>query len=217
MHVLVLGGTGAVGQLVIRELIRADHSVVVYARSPQKLPDDIAKNEKVTIKKGELSEAPALAHALEGVDAVVSALGPPVSPFQPGGTPIAKGYTNVIDRMKELGIKRLIVLGTASMSDELDKFDYVFWTAKQGIRLTAPRAYADVVAIAKVICKENELEWTIARVPFLSDGETSEYQVGYLGDGKRTTALPRRAFAAYVVDELRDREWVQKMPFLSLP
>lgn len=218
MRVLVLGGTGAIGQLLIQELLKStDYEVVVYARSPQKLPDSISKHPRVIIKEGGLTEAPKLAHALEGVSAVLSALGPPVSPFQPPGTPIANGYATLIDRMTDAGITRLIVLGTASMADNAhDKFDSVFFTAKQSIRFLTPRAFKEVIKIQEIVTKEEALEWTIARVPFLSDGETSEYQVGYLGDGKRNTTLPRKAFAAYIVDELKDKKWVKKLPLISL-
>lgn len=75
MHVLVLGGTGAIGLLIIRDLLLAQHTVVIFARSPQKLPDDITSNSNVTVVKGELTDATAIAGALKGVHAVVSALG----------------------------------------------------------------------------------------------------------------------------------------------
>ncbi|THG93413.1 hypothetical protein EW145_g8382, partial [Phellinidium pouzarii] len=79
MHVLVLGGTGGIGPLLIRELLVAEHTVVVYARSPQKVPSDISSNPSVTIVKGDLTDAGAMSSALAGVHAVVSVLGPAVS------------------------------------------------------------------------------------------------------------------------------------------
>jgi uncharacterized protein YbjT (DUF2867 family) len=91
MRILVLGGTGASGILLIREALAHSHTVVVYARSPDKLPEDIVKDTSVVIIKGDLSDAETLSKAMEGVDAVVSALGPAVKrgPFHPSGTPLA--------------------------------------------------------------------------------------------------------------------------------
>lgn len=72
--------------------------------------------------------------------------------------------------------------------------------------------------MGETISKEgSDLAWTIARVPFLTNGETREYQTGYLGDGKRTTTLARVGYAAFIVDELKNNEWVKKRPFLSVP
>ena len=216
MHILVLGGTGAIGLLLIRELLTAEHTVVVYARSPEKLPEDITSNPSVTIVKGELNDEEKVISALQGVHAVVSAFGPSAS--QPPGTPIAKGYSVFITSMRKAGVPRLIALGTASIPDEHDKKDLFFWTAKQGVKYGARHAYQDIVAVGETISKEgSDLAWTIARVPFLTNGETREYQTGYLGDGKRTTTLARVGYAAFIVDELKNNEWVKKRPFLSVP
>ncbi|EJD02146.1 NAD-binding protein [Fomitiporia mediterranea MF3/22] len=216
MRVLVLGGTGAIGLLQIRDLLEAEHTVVVYARSPQKLPDDITNNPNVTVIKGELNDVDTIAMALEGVEAVVSSLGPTAS--NPPDTPLAKGYSVFIKCMREAGIKRLIALGTASITDELDQKDSVFWLAVQAVKYGARNAYKDIVAVGQTIRNEGaDLDWTIARVPILTNGQTREYQAGYLGDGKRNTTLTRIGFSTFVVDELKVNEWIKKAPFLSVP
>ena len=114
MHVLILGATGPSGLLLVQESLAAGHTVVLYVRSPQKLPEDIRANPSVTIIEGQLDDKEALSRALEGVDAVLSALGPPVKQgvVYPSGTPIAHGYLVLMDAMHERGVKRLIALGT---------------------------------------------------------------------------------------------------------
>lgn len=42
--ILVLGGTGPAGICVIRELIYRKHELIVYARTPSKIPSDLASN-----------------------------------------------------------------------------------------------------------------------------------------------------------------------------
>lgn len=134
----------------------------------------------------------------------------------PSGNPLAHGYSAFIKCMHEQGIPRLIALGTASIADPLDKKDAVFWAAVQTIKIGAHKAYTDIVAVGETIRNEGKnLAWTIARVPILTNGQSREYQAGYLGDGKRNTTLPRIGFAAFVVDELERNEWVKKSPFLS--
>lgn len=219
MRVLVLGGTGGIGPQLIQQLLAASHHVVIYARSPQKIAEPILSNPEVTIVKGDLSDRTAFLEALEGVHAVVSALGPPVTsgPLYTSGTPLAKGYTLLLSLMKEKGIKRLIALGTASNKDSNDHFDVEFWVLVHGVATFAHNAYKEIVAIGDVVRADNELMWTIARVPVLTNTKNAVYHAGYIGDKKTKAWLPRNAFVAFVVDELEKNQWVQKAPLISAP
>lgn len=124
-------------------MLRDSHTVVIYARTPSKLPTGITSNPSVTVVKGELDDREALKGALSGVHAVVSALGPSVKkgPWYPAGTPLAKGYVLLLEVMHEQGVKRLILLGTTSMIDAHDKFDLQFWVLINGVALFAHNAY----------------------------------------------------------------------------
>lgn len=218
MRVLVLGGTGAAGILIIRECLRKDHIVVVYARSPEKLPDDISKDSRVIIIKGSLEDEDAISKSMEGVHAVLSALGPSVTrgPFHPNNTPIAHAYARIIRIMHAHNVKRLLALGTASISDPSDKFNAIFWALVNGVKTLAYNAYKDVVALGETIRGDTEgLIWTITRVPLLTNSESKDVIAGYIGDGKVGTSLSRTAFAAFMVRELETNEWVKKAPMIS--
>ena len=220
MRILILGGTGSAGQLLIEEGLSLNHSIVVLARSPQKLPEVIRNHSYVTIIEGELTDETVIDKAMEGVDAVVSALGPSVKkgPFHPSNTPLAKAYSLVIKVMKKHGVKRLIALGTASIEDEHDKFSAVFKTLVTGVAVFAHNAYKDVVAIGETIRGEGgDLLWTIARVPILTDDTKRDVVAGYIGDGVVKTHLSRAAFAAFVLQQLNSEEWERKAPLISSP
>lgn len=216
--------TGPSGVLIARECLAAEHTVVIYARSPQKLPEDISKHRLVVVIKGSFDEEdePALSKAMEGVRAVLSALGPTTNltqaPFYPGNTPLATAYSRIIRIMHAHDVKRLIALGTASIKDPHDKFSAAFWALVNGVKTVAYNAYKDVVAIGETIRgHEDDLMWTIARVPLLTNSESKEQIAGYVGDGKVTTSLSRAAFAAFVVTELEKNEWMKKAPLVSSP
>lgn len=217
MRVLVLGGTGGIGPLLIQELLTALHTVIIYARSPQKLPDNITSNPNVVVIKGELMDSDTLKKALEGVHAVVSTLGPSVSkgPLHPSDTPLAKAYALLISLMQTGNTKRLIALGTASIKDPNDKFDLKFSLLVTGVATFAHNAYKDVVAIGENIRSSEGLVWTIARVPILTNSEKVDHVSGYIGDGKVKTSLSRKAFAAFVIEELENNEWANKAPMVS--
>ena len=220
MHVLILGATGPCGILLVQQALEVGHTIVVYVRSPEKLPEDIRTNPRVTVVEGQLTDKAALGQALTGVDAVLSALGPPVKQgiTYPYDTPIANGYAVLLEVMRERGVRRLIALGTPSMKDEHDKFSAKFATLVAGVSLFAHGAYKDVVAIGKIIREQgSDLAWTIARVPILTNKSEKAVVAGYIGDGKVHTSLSRVGFAAFCIDQLSSEEWMKKAPLISSP
>jgi len=217
MKVLVLGGTGGVGLAFIDECLKSQHDVVIYARSPDKIPENITSNPHVFVHKGSITDADAMKIALNGVHAVISALGPSVSkgPMHPSDTPLAKAYKLLLKLMQEVGVKRLIALGTASNPDPNDKPSVTFWTLVKGVNLFAHSAYLDVVAIGEAIRAEPELLYTLARVPILTSSSATTFHAGYIGDGGTKARLSRKAYAAFVVSELSKNEWIRKAPLIS--
>ncbi|KAE9399266.1 NAD-P-binding protein [Gymnopus androsaceus JB14] len=217
MRILVLGATGPVGISLCREALSSiqDSSLVLYIRSPQKLPDDLFANSRVAIVVGQLTDLDSLTKAMEGIDVVCSALGPSVKkgPFHPAGEPLAHAYEGVITAMKQAGIKRLFALGTASIPAPQDKSDIKFAALVSGVAVFARNAYKDVVKIGEIISKQDDLDWTIVRVPLLNDKGHRDVIAGFIGDGKINTALSRVGFA------LNEEEsaWIKKAPMLCTP
>jgi hypothetical protein len=209
--------------MVIRECLQAGHTVIIYARSPEKLPEDISNHRSVVIIKGsfDAEDEDSLSKSMEGVHAVLSALGPPTTPtkapFHPSNTPLAHAYSRIIRVMQAHNVKRLIALGTASIVDEKDKFSFVFWTLINGVKTLAYNAYKDVVAIGDTIRGEEgqNLIWTIARVPLLTNSDSKDVVAGYVGDKNISTSLSRSGFAAFVVRELDENNWIRKAPLIS--
>lgn len=115
MRILILGATGPVGLSLCREALLSiqDSSLVLYVRSPEKVPDDLTSNSRVVVITGQLTDIDALTKAMEGIDAVCSALGPSVKkgPFHPAGEPLAHAYEGIIKAMKKHSVKRLLALG----------------------------------------------------------------------------------------------------------
>jgi len=241
MRVVILGGTGPTGIHLIDEALAANHTVVVYARNPQKLPSRLRDRAEqnpdsdsdsvpaLTIVKGELEDAQALDAALAlhgGAQAVLSALGPTFG--NPSGTPIARGYGAVLAAMRRAGadadgvmkLKRLIVLGTASIVDAHDGRSVVYAAMVAAVAIGARSAYKDIVKVGEVVRasgEEDGVEWTIVRVPVLKNDANREVRAGYIGDGGAGAGytLSRVGFAVFVVRELEKGEWIKKAPLIT--
>lgn len=88
MNVTVFGATGGVGSQVVDQLRSRGHTVTAYIRNPGKAPG--TWDQDITVVVGELSDPAAIDRAVQGADAVVSALGPSLSP-KATGLPLIEG------------------------------------------------------------------------------------------------------------------------------
>ncbi|CAA7262112.1 unnamed protein product [Cyclocybe aegerita] len=216
MRLFILGATGPSGIELVRRAfqVHPDCTIVVYVRSPNKLPDDIQKNPSVTIVKGNLDELDKVDQALEGVDAVLSALGP--IPGQVGIKPIATFYGHLIDLLYKHNIKRFIPTSTASFPAPEDKRNWKFSLIVGMVHTFMKDMYNEVVEIGRVVTtKGADLDYTIVRVAVLTNADSDAVAAGYIGDPRIGLMLARKAYAAFCIDELEKRRWVKKVPAIS--
>src|SRR4051812_17895857 len=118
MNVTVFGATGGVGSQVVEQLRSRGHSVTAYVRNPSKVPSGWA--DDVTVVTGELSDAAAIDRAVQGADAVVSALGPSLD-REATGLPLVEGTRTIIEAMQRHGVRCYVGNGTPSVLDPREK------------------------------------------------------------------------------------------------
>jgi uncharacterized protein YbjT (DUF2867 family) len=94
MNVTVFGATGAIGQLVVAELLAARHTVTGYVRNPAKAPATWPPHLRLIV--GEITNAAAIDDAVAGADAVISALGPSMD-RKASGLPLVEGTRHIVD------------------------------------------------------------------------------------------------------------------------
>jgi nucleoside-diphosphate-sugar epimerase len=209
MKLLIFGATGPSGRILVQRALAAGHEVSVYARNPSKLGD---LQGKVTIEPGELTDAAAIERAVLGKEAVISLLGPA---GRSAGTPISDGMKLIVASMERHNVRRLIATATPSASDAQDQFRLSFWLAVKAVKGLAGTAYQDIVSTAATI-RESKLDWTIARLPMLSNKQTTHPAAGYVGDPKiRLFSLSRYALADFLLAQLTETTWLRKAPALS--
>src|SRR5689334_12067334 len=108
MKIALIGATGFVGTAVLAELLQRDHRVTALVRDPAKL----APRPSLSILVADAFDAEAVAAAVRGHDAVVSAFNPGwnepelYDKFLRGSAAIERG-------VEASGVKRLLVVGGA--------------------------------------------------------------------------------------------------------
>jgi uncharacterized protein YbjT (DUF2867 family) len=154
MKLLVLGATGRTGRLVVEQALAAGHTVTALVRSPEKL---ITVNSNLHVVAGEATDKSALSRALDGADAVISALGG-------NGSVIADSTQAIVAAAHEAGVSRVVVL--SSWVVERDRMDAV-------TRLLTGIAMRPVIkdkSAGEKVLRQSDLEWTIVYASLLTDG-----------------------------------------------
>jgi len=216
MKILILGGTGPSGLCIIEEALARGHSLVIFARTPSKLPEEVSTHPDVSIIKGSIHDEGALSSAPDGVDAVTSALGPLF--WQPRDLPIMRAYECLIKAMKARGVKRIVLLGTPTIHDPTHDYRTLTSILLIGaMSIFARSMYIDVVAFGNLFLSgvAEGLDWSIVRVPNLTNDPKSAVEAGYLGDGKVGWYLSRGDLGRFFVNELERGEWKGKLPMIS--
>jgi len=207
MKLLIFGGTGPAGRLLVQQAIDAGHDVSVYVRDGSKL-GPLSKHVRVVT--GTLTDGPGIDAAVQGQDAVVSLLGPK---GRSTGLPISDGMGLIVAAMRRHGVRRLIATATPSASDPQDRFQASFWLAVLLVRALLGPVYQDIVRTAQIV-RDSGLEWTLVRLPMLSDEAGSgPVHAGYLGQrGARLFSLSRNALATFLLDQLKSDQWLRRAP-----
>jgi putative NADH-flavin reductase len=208
LRITIFGGTGPTGLLLVEQALARGHDVVAFARTPSKLPP----HERLSVVEGELNDSEKISAAIAGSEAVLSLLGPGTNAADV--PPLVTGTRNIVAAMHAHGVRRLVATATPSMSDDADGKDWRIGLLVKLISRFQPVAYDAIVTIGRIV-RESELDWTIVRLPFLSNGPRTDRinarQVGKKG-GLR---LSRANGAAFVLEQATDPAYLYMAPFIS--
>lgn len=207
----MFGGTGKIGRLVVRRLLDDGHRVTALVRSPEKLT---IADERLDVVAAELDDAPAIRKAVDGADAVISALGPRIDPFLRSG-PLTEATRTIVAAMHESGVRRLIALATVSVPDPRDRPSLVERLVPVGVGLLIPGALEEVQGIGEVVTTSG-LDWTLARMTAPIDVPSNgTLRAGFLGRDGVGTPMARTDVAAFLVDQLVDDRFIGAAPAIS--
>jgi len=116
--------------------------------------------------------------------------------------------------MRTNGVRRLVATGTPSITDPTDGSDWKVRSLVKLISVVQRPAYTALVSIGQVI-RESELDWTIVRLPFLSNGpRTAQINVRNVGQ-KGSLRLSRANAAAFILAQAASATYLHKAPFIS--
>jgi uncharacterized protein len=196
MKVALYGATGKSGSRILKELVARGHHVTAIARDPKKLPDG---GKGVTVKQDDLSDPAHIAATVDGVDAVISAYGPP----QDRPDDIVGVTQRQVDALSKKPNTRLIVVGGAgglNVAPGVTLIDSGYLPAPY-----LPIAKAHVSALN--VLKASKVDWTyLAPAAFFEPGQrTGKFRLGkdeLIADSSQESRISMEDYAIALVDEL---------------
>lgn len=167
MHISVFGAGGKVGRLVVEELLRRGHSITafVHRHSP------FEASERLRIARGDIHVADDVAKALEGSDAVISALG---SWGTPGKDILTTAMGSICPIMKDSGIRRIVSLTGAEARADGDKLTAMHRVFHGLLGVVAGKVLADGERHIGIL-EQSGLDYTVIRSPIMTGSRASTY------------------------------------------
>ena len=208
---LIAGASHGIGLETVKAALAAGYTVRALARTAHAIALDSPRLEKVP---GDALDPTTIARALDGADAVVLALGVPVTPetVLKGTTLFSQATRVLVDGMRALGVRRLIAVTGIEAGDSRGSAGFVH--ARVLFPIILQRIYEDKTVQENII-RSSELAWTIVRPAMLTNGPaTGRYHV--LTDAKswRGGFISRRDVADFLIGQLADSSCIGKTPLL---
>jgi putative NADH-flavin reductase len=206
MRIVIFGANGQTGRLLAGQALAAGHDVAAVTRRPGEFP---VTHDRLAVVGADVHDAPAVGRAIDGADAVLSALGVPFT--RQRITVYSEGAGNIIAAMSCHGVSRLVVVSSSATEPHhhadggflLNRVLQPLVTATIG-----KTTYADMRRMEGLV-RGSDLEWTIMRPSGLFDAPgTTAYE---LHEEQAPGIFTSRAdLAAAMLDQVASTRFVRK-------
>ena len=206
-RVLVLGATGGTGRAIVERLRDLGHEPVALVRSSDK-----ARDLGAIVVEGDARDPEALDRAMVGVDAVISSLGTPISPFREV-TLLSTATRAVVAAMARHGVTRLVAITGIGAGDSRGHAGFLFDRIIMPLLLR--KVYADKDRQEAVI-RESGLDWVIVRPSVLNDKPRRGAARALLDPAQfHGGTIARGDVADFVTDQVESHAYVGKAPLVT--
>ena len=155
MKIAIVGATGATGRRVVKLALVQGHFVTAVARHPERL----SSADRLSSVRGDVLSPGGLTGALDGVEAVISCIGPEKN-LSPGML-MSVGVASILTECKRADVRRFILQSGIGLSDGRE----LSWSNRFVVRVSSRIFTAAITdkAVAERLTQELEVEWVIVR------------------------------------------------------
>lgn len=204
--VAVIGGTGKSGKYLTKELIRRDIQFKILLRNPENFQFN---SPNIEVVKGDVRNFSSVRSLISGCVAVISTLGQPK-----GESSIFSDATrNVMRSMNELGVRRYILTTGLNVDSEFDRKSPKTKLATEWMKANYPETTFDKQEEYNLLAQSN-IDWTLVRLPLIEQTD-SENEISISLEDCPGDKISAADLARFLVDQLSDKTFIRKSPFLS--
>jgi len=211
MKILSLGANGAVGQLALDDLLKANHQITALVRNASSIP---RKHPLLTVVEGDPTNAADLENLLAGQEVVLSTLGARSNKKTTLRVDVAR---NLAAGMKKHGVRKLVWLdaaGVGSSKEFVQRSSFFF--GRIIVPLFLNHMYEDA-AVADNIIERSGCDWVIVRpMSFTNNAKTGNITI--VTDMSLTVRLrlriTRADVAVFLVEQVVKDDHVGQMPVI---
>ena len=187
----------------MRQAVARGHQVTAFVRNPDNAP---TTDLRVRTIVGNVADDVAVADAMSGHDAVVSALGVGV-PLQHDAD-VIRGVQHIVRAMEAHGVRRLVYVSFIGVHDSRAAVGFLL---RYMVPLPLRHEIADHEA-KEVIVRASALDWTIVRPPKLTGGaRTGRYRRGTtISTWKPLPLLSREDLCDFILCELAEPRYIRQ-------
>ena len=208
--VLIIGASQGIGLQATRIALKRGHSVRAFARRAGSIDLDHPSLEK---RNGDARDRGDVTAALEGVDAVVQALGVPANAdmvLRPVRL-FSEATEILISAMEGAGVRRLASVTGFGAGDSRARIGCL---QRIPFTLALGRAYDDK-SVQERLIRDSGLDWIIARPVILTNGpRTGRYRILAEPEKWRNGFISRSDVADFLVAQVDDDTYLRQTPVL---
>jgi putative NADH-flavin reductase len=175
MRIAVIGATGRTGREVVAQGLERGHEVVAVARNPERLTVS-GPAERLSVAAADAHDGDALRRAVDGSDAIVSALGAGA-----GREPTdlySAGLTNLLRAMDGGWVRRLAVISASPAGPREEQSALFRLLIGPLLERLFGGAYADMRRMEQTLQRNAEVDWACLRPPRLVQRPAGGYRIG---------------------------------------
>ena len=205
MSIIVFGGTGNVGRIMVKKLLKLNYFVKVLTRDSNKIIED----NNLKYINGNVLDYNYVRNIIDKEDLIIISLGFNNSSFDT----MSKGTQNIITVMLEKDCNRLVCISAQGAGDS---WNYMPDSFKEMVTNDSilSSSFKDHTNQEEVI-KKTELNWTIVRPTEIIDSpETGDYLINGFNE-KLKYQISKYDVSQFVVNELFQCNYLQSIAMIT--
>jgi putative NADH-flavin reductase len=203
MHLAIFGSTGPTGRFLVSQALDQGHDVTAVARDPAAVD---ATGSRLRVVRADVLDRSSLNGMLDGVDAVLSAIG--AHGRQPT-TVYSAGAANIRDAMHHAGIQRFVAISALPVTPRTEPGPVERWIVVPLLSMFFGEMYADMTRMEQVL-GDSDLDFTIMRPPQLTNkSATGKYRTAINQYLPRARKISRADLAAAMLQVIPERNTVR--------